>query len=101
MTNQSVDIEALCQKARQASWDLQSVNDESKNKALRVIKDLLEEHKEDIYIANELDKEEAHKLIEVGKLSKALYKRLDIKVYICIYIYIYMLYLIYIQSSRV
>ncbi|ORX52708.1 glutamate-5-semialdehyde dehydrogenase [Hesseltinella vesiculosa] len=71
-------IEQLARDARLASVSLQSVTNEQKNEALLRIKQVLAERKNDIFAANELDKQLAEEQVQAGKLSNALFKRLDI-----------------------
>ncbi|KAI8081686.1 glutamate-5-semialdehyde dehydrogenase [Halteromyces radiatus] len=71
-------IEQLARDARLASVSLQSVTNEQKNEALLRIKQVLAERKQDIFKANEKDKELAEVQVNAGKLSGSLFKRLDI-----------------------
>ncbi|CEI88824.1 Putative Glutamate-5-semialdehyde dehydrogenase [Rhizopus microsporus] len=68
----------IARSARLASVSLQSVTNEQKNQALLRIKQVLSERRQEIFEANERDKQAAKELVEAGKLSSSLYKRLDI-----------------------
>lgn len=69
--------------AKTASIPLASVPGATKNKALSAMAQALDSNREKIISANKKDLAEAEKLVEAGKLSKALVKRLkvdDIKI---------------------
>ncbi|KAI9271969.1 glutamate-5-semialdehyde dehydrogenase [Sporodiniella umbellata] len=68
----------IARAARLASVDLQSASNEEKNEALLRIKQVLGERRQEIFEANEKDKQLAKELVDAGKLSASLYKRLDI-----------------------
>ncbi|KAI8342467.1 glutamate-5-semialdehyde dehydrogenase [Chlamydoabsidia padenii] len=73
-----MSVEQLARDARLASVSLQSVTNEQKNEALLRIKQVLAERKQDIFKANEKDKQLAEEQVKLGKLSGSLFKRLDI-----------------------
>ncbi|KAG0746013.1 hypothetical protein G6F57_009067 [Rhizopus arrhizus] len=75
MSNSIVNI---ARSARLASVSLQSVSNEQKNEALLRIKQVLNERRQEIFEANEKDKQVAKGLVESGKLSESLFKRLDV-----------------------
>ncbi|KAI9090551.1 Aldehyde/histidinol dehydrogenase [Phlyctochytrium arcticum] len=68
----------LAQQARLAALQLQTASVEQKSTALKAIHRLLAERKDQILKANKLDLEVAKKEVEAGRLSAALYKRLDL-----------------------
>eukprot|EP00124_Ichthyophonus_hoferi_P002936 Ihof_evm2s225 gene=Ihof_evmTU2s225 len=72
------DVRDIAKRAREASWKVQSIDTEKKNKALAVIKAKLSERREDILNANKKDLEEAAVQVAKGKLSSTLVKRLDL-----------------------
>ncbi|OBZ88513.1 putative gamma-glutamyl phosphate reductase [Choanephora cucurbitarum] len=74
----SSPIVETARAARLASVSLQSVRDEQKNEALLRIKQVLSERREEIFKANEQDKKIAEELVQQGKLSASLFKRLDV-----------------------
>ncbi|CAO3607196.1 unnamed protein product [Cunninghamella blakesleeana] len=73
-----MSVEQLARDARLASVSLQAVTNEQKNEALLRIKQVLAERKEDIFKANEKDKQLAEEQVKLGKLSSSLFKRLNI-----------------------
>ncbi|CEG66215.1 Putative Glutamate-5-semialdehyde dehydrogenase [Rhizopus microsporus] len=73
-----MSVSEIARSARLASVSLQSVTNEQKNQALLRIKQVLSERRQEIFEANERDKQAAKELVEAGKLSSSLYKRLDI-----------------------
>ncbi|CAO3594855.1 unnamed protein product [Absidia cylindrospora] len=73
-----MSVQQLARDARLASVSLQYVTNEQKNEALLRIKQVLEERKNDIFQANEKDKQLAEGQVKLGKLSGSLFKRLDI-----------------------
>lgn len=69
--------------AKSASIPLASVSGAAKNRALAAMAQALDSNRQKIISANKKDLAEAEKLVEAGKLSKALIKRLkvdDIKI---------------------
>jgi glutamate-5-semialdehyde dehydrogenase len=64
--------------AREASLELAKLDSETKNRALEHVARNIEERFEEILEANTLDLEKAEKLVKKGRLSKALYKRLQL-----------------------
>ncbi|TPX62922.1 glutamate-5-semialdehyde dehydrogenase [Powellomyces hirtus] len=80
MTARTVPADAneLAQQSRLASLDLQSATLAQKSAALHRIHALLAERKDQILEANKKDLEIAQKDVESGKISSALYKRLDL-----------------------
>ncbi|KAJ1975312.1 glutamate-5-semialdehyde dehydrogenase [Dimargaris xerosporica] len=69
----------IAAKARRAANLLQNVTSAEKSFALARIRQVLEEKKEEIFAANALDMKLAQEAVDQGKLSAALFKRLDIK----------------------
>ncbi|KAJ3175935.1 hypothetical protein HDU87_005599 [Geranomyces variabilis] len=70
----------LAQESRRASLALQSATAAHKSAALLRIHDLLAERKDRILEANRQDLEIARKELEAGRITNALYKRLDLSV---------------------
>jgi glutamate-5-semialdehyde dehydrogenase len=73
-----MSCEELAQKAKEASFALQSASLEQKSKALHRIRDYLDKNKKEIIKANKLDLEQAETQVKSGKLSESLFKRLDL-----------------------
>ncbi|KAJ3163749.1 hypothetical protein HDU88_006241 [Geranomyces variabilis] len=70
----------LAQESRRASLALQSATAAHKSAALLRIHDLLAERKDRILEANTKDLEIARKELEAGRITNALYKRLDLSI---------------------
>jgi len=64
--------------SKEASYKLASLSEEVKNNALKAVINEIKTNKEKILCANKADLEEAKKLVEENKLSKALYDRLKL-----------------------
>ena len=64
--------------SKEASYKLDSLSEEVKNNALKAVINEIKTNKEKILCANKADLEEAKKLVEENKLSKALYDRLKL-----------------------
>ncbi|PVZ97797.1 hypothetical protein BB558_004207 [Smittium angustum] len=73
-----MDIVQIAKDAREAGNLLQLASPEQKSLALKSIKQVLSQHKQEILDANAKDMELALKEVEAGRLSSSLYKRLDI-----------------------
>lgn len=71
-----MNLENIAKSAKQASYRLASLSTETKNKALEEIAKAFENQKDRILEANKKDLEEAEKLVDAGKMSKALMGRL-------------------------
>ncbi|KAL1924692.1 uncharacterized protein VTP21DRAFT_4346 [Calcarisporiella thermophila] len=69
----------IAKAARQASTSLQSVTPTQKSEALFRIRECLANRREEILAANRLDKKLAEKLVQEGKLSSSLCKRIDLE----------------------
>src|SRR3989304_8769001 len=83
MSIMSRNILTRVKLARSASIPLASVNSETKNRALDAMASALDSNRGKIISANRKDLDAAEKLVEAGRLSKALVKRLkvdDIKI---------------------
>jgi glutamate-5-semialdehyde dehydrogenase len=78
-TRTGAGIEDLARRARAAALDLAPLDPRTKEDALRAVRDSLLRRREDICRANREDKERSAPLVASGKLSKALFKRLDIE----------------------
>ncbi|KAI8889907.1 glutamate-5-semialdehyde dehydrogenase [Backusella circina FSU 941] len=72
------NVVEIARAARLASVSMQAVTNEQKNEALLKIKQVLGERREEIFKANEQDKQIAEELVKAGKLSGSLFKRLDV-----------------------
>lgn len=71
-------IEAVAQRARDASRAMLSASTDERNAALEAVHNSLLGAKDAIVAANEADKKAARELMEKGSLSSALVKRLDL-----------------------
>ncbi len=72
------DIAQIAKLAKDASEKMQSLSTEVKNTALKNISKELKSSFDEIIAANEKDLKNAEKLIEEGKISKAVYNRLKL-----------------------
>ncbi|KAJ2789571.1 glutamate-5-semialdehyde dehydrogenase [Coemansia linderi] len=71
--------EQVARAAREASNLLQTISSGQKSAVLRRIRQVLEERRSEIVLANQQDKEAAQREVEAGRLSSSLFKRLDIE----------------------
>ncbi|KAJ2384879.1 glutamate-5-semialdehyde dehydrogenase, partial [Coemansia sp. RSA 2611] len=71
--------EQVARAAREASNLLQTISSSQKSAVLRRIRQVLEERRSEIVLANQQDKEAAQREVEAGRLSSSLFKRLDIE----------------------
>ncbi|KAJ2066192.1 glutamate-5-semialdehyde dehydrogenase [Coemansia sp. S155-1] len=71
--------EQVARAAREASNLLQTISSTQKSAVLQRIRQVLEERRDEIVLANQQDKEAAQKEVEAGRLSSSLFKRLDIE----------------------
>lgn len=71
-----MNLENIAQGAKKSSYKLASLTEDIKNKALEEIAKALEDNKDKILAANEQDMQVAQKLVDEGKMSKALLGRL-------------------------
>ncbi|HEY9764892.1 MAG TPA: glutamate-5-semialdehyde dehydrogenase [Chroococcales cyanobacterium] len=71
-------VREVVQRAKDASYRLGALPTECKDRALRAIADRLESRKDFILAANREDLIFAEKLVEAGKMSRALFDRLKI-----------------------
>ncbi|KAJ1816710.1 glutamate-5-semialdehyde dehydrogenase [Coemansia sp. RSA 2675] len=71
--------EQVARAAREASNLLQTISSDQKSAVLRRIRQVLEERRSEIVLANQQDKEAAQREVEAGRLSSSLFKRLDIE----------------------
>ncbi|KAJ2487829.1 glutamate-5-semialdehyde dehydrogenase [Coemansia sp. RSA 2050] len=71
--------EQVARAAREASNLLQTISSGQKSAVLRRIRQVLEERRAEIVLANQQDKEAAQREVEAGRLSSSLFKRLDIE----------------------
>ncbi|HII79641.1 MAG TPA: glutamate-5-semialdehyde dehydrogenase [Methanosarcina sp.] len=72
------DIESKVIKAKKASIELSSVNEEVKNRALEAMAEALDKERKSILEANSKDLEYAAELKKTGKLTQALVDRLKV-----------------------
>ncbi len=73
-----MDINEIVKYANVAKIKLASLDTNKKNEALKNIAQNIEANKDKIYSANKKDLEYAQKLVEEGKLTKAVYGRLKL-----------------------
>ena len=73
-----LNIEIIAKNAKNASYRLASLSEEVKNKALSLIAENIQKNKNIILEKNQIDLKLAQKMIEEGKLTKALYDRLKL-----------------------
>ncbi|KAJ2057146.1 glutamate-5-semialdehyde dehydrogenase [Coemansia sp. S146] len=71
--------EQVARAAREASNLLQTISSAQKSAVLQRIRQVLEERRDEIVLANQQDKEAAQKEVEAERLSSSLFKRLDIE----------------------
>ncbi|KAJ2460755.1 glutamate-5-semialdehyde dehydrogenase [Coemansia sp. RSA 2424] len=71
--------EQVARAAREASNLLQTISSAQKSAVLQRIRQVLEERRAEIVLANQQDKEAAQREVEAGRLSSSLFKRLDIE----------------------
>ncbi len=72
------DIELIAKNAKQAALCLASVDTETKNNALKNMADKIQKNKELILEQNNIDLENAKKMVENGTLSEAVFNRLKL-----------------------
>ncbi len=72
-------IETIARQARAAAHELAALETATKNRVLEAVRRTLERRREAIFHANREDRKDAAALVEAGKLSKALARRLDIE----------------------
>ena len=70
------DITTVAHKAKEAFLKTMSMDNETKNKALELIKEKLLEKKELLYSANRADSNNAKQLLEENKINQAAFDRL-------------------------
>ena len=68
----------LVKNAKEATYILQSLDTDIKNKALLEIANKIEENKDKIFEANKKDLEYAQKLLDENKISKSMFNRLKL-----------------------
>lgn len=73
-----MDILETAKNAKEAALKMQNLSTALKNSALKAIADALEANKKSIMDANALDLANGKKLVEIGKLSQAVYNRLKL-----------------------
>lgn len=72
------NIEVIALKAKMASLDFLGMSTKTKDQALSAIAKSIETHKEEIFVANQKDLNEALKLVESGEITNATYGRLKL-----------------------
>lgn len=75
---EKTDVAAVARRAKAASRLLASVPGERRDAALIAAADAIEEHKLEILVANRRDCDEAGRAVEAGRMSRALFDRLQI-----------------------
>lgn len=73
-----LNLEQIAKNAKDASIKLASLDESVKNKALEVIADEIEQHKEQVIEANKKDLAEATVMVQNGELSEAVFNRLKL-----------------------
>lgn len=73
-----MDFECIAKCAKEAALKIASLSSDTKNKALLNIADEIEQHKSEIFDANNEDLKLAQKLLETGELTKSTYNRLKL-----------------------
>lgn len=68
----------IAKRAKEASLKIAGLDTSIKNQALNTIADAIEKNKQEIFDANKTDLENAHVLVEEGKLSKSTFNRLKL-----------------------
>jgi len=71
-------MENIIKNAKNAFYKTMNLDDEIKNKALRLIAKKIEEKKDDILFENNKDLKEAQILLDEGKINKPTYERLKL-----------------------
>ncbi|MBI4602500.1 MAG: gamma-glutamyl-phosphate reductase, partial [Planctomycetes bacterium] len=72
-------IEDIARRARAAALELAALDGATRNRALQRVKEALVRRREEVSRANAEDKREALLEVEAGRLTRALWKRLDIE----------------------
>ena len=75
MQNELIETVKL---AKNASYELAATTTETRNNALKVIAEAIENNKNEIFEANKKDLEAAKELVEGGKISKSMFNRLKL-----------------------
>lgn len=73
-----MNFEDIAKNAKEASLKVAALPTEVKNRALLLIADELEAHKNEIFEANRLDLIEAEKLVDAGEITKSTFNRLKL-----------------------
>jgi len=76
-TNASFTVQEQARRARQAALRLATLTDAQRRRALLTAADAIELRAADILAANALDCQAAHPEVEAGRMSRALFKRLQ------------------------
>ena len=71
------NVAAIAGKAREAALRLAPLSDEQRRKPLLAVADAIEHRSAEILAANEIDCAAAKQMVEQGKMSQALFKRLQ------------------------
>lgn len=73
-----MNVKDIAKAAKEASLELLGASEELKNLALKSVKENIELHKDEIFIANKKDLDEAKILVDTGKISTSTYARLKL-----------------------
>ena len=73
-----MDLFEIAKNAKNAFLKTMNIDDETKNKTLIKIAELLEKNKNEIFEANKKDLEEAKSLVEKGEINSSTYNRLKL-----------------------
>lgn len=71
-------VEEQARRAKEAAWRLASLDGQARDEALDAVHESLVTRREAILTANRADREAAARLVEQGKMTEALRKRLDL-----------------------
>lgn len=75
----TTEVESVAQRARSAALELAALSTQTRDQALRAVRDALVRHQGTIFAANRADKEASARLVDRGELSTPLFKRLDLE----------------------
>jgi glutamate-5-semialdehyde dehydrogenase len=73
------ELEEIARRARESSWKLAALDSRTRDRALGEVRAALVRRREEICRANRADQERAAVLVQSGRLSPALAKRLDLE----------------------
>ena len=73
-----MDIKDIAKAAKEASLELLGASEELKNSALKKVKENIEKNKDEIFVANKKDLDEAKSLVDSGEITSSTYARLKL-----------------------